>query len=226
MAAANAREVIDALRDQIRSLEGRPPPRASYVPSGWEAVDAVLPGRGFPRGALSELCGGRASGKTVVALATLASATSARGLAAFVDGRHELYPPAAAALGLDLDRLLVVRPARAPGQARVALWAAEALLASGAFEAVAIDLPMDELIAGGGHGRASADAMLRRLRAAAEKGGAVALWLGSPDGVRVPSAVRLELASSPAGFQVRRAFPGAARGGDACAAVVAVHHAA
>jgi hypothetical protein len=188
----------------------------------------VLPGRGFPRAALSELVGGRASGKTAVALSTLAAATRDRGLSAFVDGCHELYPPAAAALGLDLDRLLVVRPmqGRAQCQVRAALWAAEALLASGAFEAVAIDLPVDGLAGRAPVHGARADAMTRRLRAAAEKGGAVGLWLGTPGGLRVPSAVRLELSRSDAGWQVRRAFARGAHDVDAGPAVVAVHHAA
>ncbi len=214
----HAREIqgaIEALREEIRRIERKPPPRPCFVSSGRPEVDALLPGGGFPRGALTELAGGPASGKTGLVLSALAAAMEAGGLAAFVDGRGELYPPAVLAFGVDLGRLLVVRSP--PGRAgegeglREALWAAEALLASGAFEAVAIDVPVD---------RESArvpwscnlDAMLRRLRAAAEQGGAVGIWLGPAGGARVPSAVRLELSACAAGARVRRAFARGAEG--------------
>jgi protein ImuA len=200
--------VLAQLRAEIRRIERRPARREGFVSSGLAAVDAALPGGGFPRGALAELAGGPASGKTAVALAVFA-ALAPGDLAAYVDGRGELYPPAAAARGVDLARLLVVRPVRdgpfdrlrtsgarparlaheaaAGDAARAGLWAAEALLASGAFAAVAVDVPVPRALRG-------ADAVARRLQAAAEKGGAVGLWLGAADGLRVPAAVRVELA--------------------------------
>ncbi len=189
--------VIEALREQIRHLEHRPPRGHRVLGSGRREVDAILPGGGFPRGALADLSGGPASGKTLLALSVLAEAQREQGLASFVDGRGELYPPAASVLGLDLARLLVVRapvaPVRPPRCGRVLelLWAAEALLASGAFAAVAIDVPLTETPAG------RAEAMLRRLQAAAEKGGAVGLWLEVPGrGCRVPAVLRLEITPS------------------------------
>ena len=206
--ANDAREIIEGLREEIRRIERRPPQRVCFVSSGRPEVDALLPGGGFPRGSLTELAGGPASGKTGLVLSALTAAMGTEGLAAFVDGRGELYPPAVLALGIDLSRLLVVRsaPARQEGEGvRNALWAAETLLASGAFEAVAIDVPI-ELARARARWAAHLDGMMRRLRAAAEKGGAVALWLGLPGGARVPSAVRLELSAGPAGVQVRRAF--------------------
>jgi protein ImuA len=178
--------VVTRLREEIRRLERRTARRGGVVASGLAEVDAVLPGGGFPRGALSELAGGRASGKTAVAL-SLFAALERHELAAYVDGRAELYPPAAAERGVDLARLLVVRPgAPAAPDARAALWAAEALLASGAFGAVAIDVPVGADIEG-------RDAVARRLQAAAERGGAVGLWLSAGSGLRVPAAVRVEL---------------------------------
>lgn len=208
--AANAREIIEGLQGEIDRIERRPSQRVRFASSGRPEVDALLPGGGFPRGALTELAGGHASGKTALALSALAAAMGQDGLAAFVDGRGELYPPAAAAFGVDLDRLLVVRPL-APGHedgegegVRRALWAAEALLSSGAFEAVAVDVPIEgtrDRMAG----TTCLAGMLRRLRAAAEKGGAMGVWLGVPGSARVPSAVRLELSTGAAGLQVRRA---------------------
>src|SRR3990172_7135703 len=184
------RETIDGLREEIRRIERRPPQRACFTSSGRPEIDALLPGGGFPRGALAELAGGPASGKTGVVLSALAHAMGTKGLAAFVDGRGELYPPAVTLFGVDLARLLVVRPLapeRGAGESvRYALWAAEALLASGAFEAVAMDVPVERVRAREQIERAhvsaldaaSLDRMFLRLRAAAEKGGGGALWLG------------------------------------------------
>ncbi len=203
MSAAASQRLIDELRERIRRIERRPARREGFLPSGRPEVDALLPGGGLPRGALAHLAGGPASGKTLLALSTLAAAAVEGGLTAFVDGRGELYPPAAEAVGLDLRRLLVVRPkgaspGAAPGargrrgeEALAGLWASEALLGSGAFAAVAGDVPLRGLAP------ARAEAMLRRLAAAAEKGGSVGLWLGAPaPGCRVPAAVRLELQPS------------------------------
>jgi protein ImuA len=208
--AATTREIIEGLRDEIRRIERRPPRRASFAASGRREIDALLPGGGFPRGALSEIAGGRASGKTAVALSTIAVAVGERGIAAFVDGRGELYPPAAAALGVDLERLLIVRPcARGGGDAaridgaRAALWAAEALLASGAFAAVALDLALPRAHL---RGAAALDAMLRRLRAAAERGGSVALSLAAEGDVHITGALRLELSRAGGVLRARRAL--------------------
>jgi protein ImuA len=183
--------VLAELRDAIRRIERRPSRREGLVACGRPEIDGVLPGGGFPRGALTELAGGPASGKCAIALALFA-ALGPEELFAWVDARGELYPPAAAALGVDLRRLLVVRPAAvaAPceADARAALWSAEALLGSGAFAAVAVDAPAARLARG-------ADAIAHRLQAAAEKGGAVGLWLAGPGAaVRVPAAVRLDVA--------------------------------
>lgn len=192
--------VIARLREEIRRIERSPARREGRVASGIAGVDAALPGGGFPRGALSELSGGPASGKTAVALA-LVAALGLEELAAWVDGRGELYPPAAAARGVDLARLLVVRPTAPRAERREAsgadlvragLWAAEALLASGAFAAVVVDLPAAARLPG-------ADAAARRLQAAAERGGAVGLWLSPGNGLRVPAAVRVEIAIEGSG---------------------------
>jgi protein ImuA len=192
--AGERHHLLARLREEIRRIEHRPGRRDGVVASGLPGVDSALPGGGFRRGAIAELCGGPASGKTAVALSVLC-ALPGEELFAWVDGRRELYPPAAAARGVDLARLLVVRPPLSPsGLAppsagppwRTALWAAEALLASGAFGAVAIDVALPRAVAG-------ADAIARRLQAAAERGGAVGLWL-SP-GLPIPAALRVDVST-------------------------------
>lgn len=210
--------VLTELREAIRRIERRPARRSGVAPSGLAGVDPALPGGGFPRGAISELAGGHASGKTAVALAVLA-ALGEKDVFAWVDGRGEIYPPAVAARGVDLGRLLIVRPGAAPftpsgshaapgpGEDRTlqaCLWAAEALLGSAAFAAVVMDVPLRR--AGRGW-----DAMARRLQAAAEKGGAVGLWLTSPRvAVRVPAALRLELRTEDGRVVGRRTMGGVA----------------
>lgn len=204
-ARAERNQVVARLREEIRRIERRPARRDGCVACGRADIDALLPDGGFRRGALTELAGGPASGKTAIALALIA-ALGPGDLAAYVDGREELYPPAAAALGVDLTRLLVVRPApRTVGEgperdpALVTLWAAEALLASGAFAVVAVDVPVARIVRG-------VDSAARRLQAAAEKGGAVGLWLAGrgATGLRVPAAVRLELSAEDGRIVGRR----------------------
>ncbi|MBI5066766.1 MAG: hypothetical protein HZB56_00895 [Deltaproteobacteria bacterium] len=210
---AGSRERIEELRERIRHIERRPPRRTAFEASGIEAVDGLLPGGGFPRGALSEIQGEPGSGKTALCLSTMARSMRSDGLAAFVDGRGELYPPAAAALGVDLARFLLVRPPAsitAQGIATV-LWSAEVLLGSGAFEVVALDLPLLRAVRPEGRAAVPPEVMVRRLVAAAEKGGAVGLWLSAREGegaggLRLPAAVRLEVRREPEGPRIRRIF--------------------
>jgi protein ImuA len=200
-------QLVARLREEIRRIERRPGRREGVVPCGVATVDAVLPGGGFVRGALAELAGGPASGKTAVAL-SLVAGLGEEELFAWIDGRGELYPPAVAARGVDLGRLLMIRPPAVPGGAtapggepawRAALWASEAVLASGAFAAVVMDVPLPPAVPG-------ADAVARRLQAAAEKGGGVGLWLaGVRGGLRLPGAVRIELATTGGRVSARRA---------------------
>jgi hypothetical protein len=203
--------LLARLRDEIKRIERRPARRQGQLACGLEVIDALLPG-GFPCGALSELRGGPSSGKTAVALSTMARLPGGA-LAAFVDGRGELYPPAAAALGVDLERLLIIRPPVGEEGFRLALWASEALLGSGAFAVVVIAGPRGRPFRG-------ADVALRRLTTAAEQGGAVGLWLSSPGAaLRPPALVRLELRSDRGRVVARRAEPGgAARAGGVHAA--------
>ncbi len=196
------RRILSELQESIRRIERRPARRGGGVPCGLADVDAAVP-EGFPRGAISELAGGPASGKTAVALSLLAG-LGPEELFAWVDSRGELYPPAAAARGVELGRLLIVRPASTAG-ATAALWAAEALLGSSAFAAVVIDVPVPRAERGW-------DAMARRLQAASERGGAVGLWLASPRAqARLPAALRLELEAEGEQVRARRRVGGIGR---------------
>ena len=98
------------------------------------ALDA-LQGGGLHRGSLVELFGARSSGRYSIGLAALGAATSAGEAAALVDCGDHLDPHAAVAAGVELTRLLWLRPSRL----KDALACAEMALAA-AFALVVLDL--------------------------------------------------------------------------------------
>jgi recombination protein RecA len=87
-----------------------PMPRIArpFAPTGIAAVDDLLEG-GLPVGAMTELVGPECSGRTTVALSFVAGITRADKVAAWIDVCDGLDPESAAAMGVDLSRLLWVR---------------------------------------------------------------------------------------------------------------------
>jgi len=105
------------IRDQVESaLANRFPsaltPRARLVrpvmPSGITALDDLIQG-GFPVGAMTELVGESCSGRMSVALSFLSRVTAAEKVCVWIDASNTFNPAAAAAVGVDLRRLLWVR---------------------------------------------------------------------------------------------------------------------
>lgn len=105
------------------------------LPSGIVRLDHLLDG-GLPHGYLSEIVGGPSSGRTALMHAVLASATQRGQLAAVIDAVDALDPPSLARAGVDLERVLWVRPSTARG----ALRCAELILSAGGFGLVAVDM--------------------------------------------------------------------------------------
>jgi recombination protein RecA len=105
------------------------------VPTGSIALDLALGVGGLPRGRVVEIYGPESSGKTTLALHVIAEAQKAGGTAAFVDVEHALDPTYAAALGVDLDNLLVSQP----DSGEQALEIAEMLVRSNAVDVVVVD---------------------------------------------------------------------------------------
>jgi len=105
------------------------------VPSGSIALDLALGVGGFPRGRIVEIYGPESSGKTTLALHAIAEAQKTGGTAAFIDVEHALDPNYAAALGVDLDNLLVSQP----DTGEQALEIAEMLTRSNAVDVIVID---------------------------------------------------------------------------------------
>src|SRR4029077_1985373 len=91
---------------ELREVAGR-----GAFPTAVPVLDRLLAG-GLPRGQLVELVGSRTSGRFSTLLAALAAATGVGEAAALVDLGDGLDPKVAAALGIDLERLLWTRPAR------------------------------------------------------------------------------------------------------------------
>lgn len=104
--------------------------------TGVPSLDAAL-GGGLPRGHLSEIVGGRSSGRTSVVCRALAAAAARDELVALVDICDRFDPESAAAVGLDLSRLLWIRET---GDATRALKAMNLVLQAGGFGLVVLDL--------------------------------------------------------------------------------------
>lgn len=160
-----------ALRTQVRSARelGRQAAeeelglRSAPLPTAIPAFDRLL-GGGLPRGQLVELAGALSSGRFSVCLAALAAATGAGEAAALVDLGDGLDPALAEAMGVDLSRLLWLRPR----SLKQALGAAEMVAGSG-FPLVVLELGNPPLRGG----RGLEAAWLRLARAARAQGSAL-----------------------------------------------------
>lgn len=127
-----------------RELGRRLEETSNVQPTGVVALDRLL-GGGVQRGQLIEIVGRPGSGRFSLALASLAAATTCGETAALIDLGDALDPQNAAALGVDLRRLLWVRPQHL----KQALHAAESIAGAG-FPLVVIDLGVPPVPGGRG----------------------------------------------------------------------------
>jgi recombination protein RecA len=105
------------------------------VSTGSLGLDIALGIGGLPRGRIVEIYGPESSGKTTLALHTVAEAQKAGGICAFVDAEHALDPVYARKLGVNLDDLLISQP----DTGEQALEIADTLVRSGAIDVLVID---------------------------------------------------------------------------------------
>ena len=142
--ASDKKKALDTALAQIEKTYGkgavmrlgaRPEMVVDAIPTGSLALDAALGIGGVPRGRIIEVYGPESSGKTTLALHILAEAQKRGGEVAFVDAEHALDPEYAAALGVDIDSMLVSQP----DTGEQALEIADALVRSGAVDAVVVD---------------------------------------------------------------------------------------
>ncbi|MCY3968097.1 MAG: recombinase RecA [bacterium] len=105
------------------------------IPTGALALDLALGVGGLPRGRVVEIYGPESSGKTTLALHSVAEAQRNGGICAFVDAEHALDPVYAKAIGVDVDELLISQP----DTGEQALEIADMLIRSGAIDVLVID---------------------------------------------------------------------------------------
>jgi len=159
----------------LRASEIVAPRRVAPLPTGIGRLEALLSG-GLPRGKLVEIVGGRSSGRLGIALSALAAATQAGENAAFVDLGDHFDPQETQAAGVELARMLWVRPKRL----KDAVLSTEVVLSAG-FPLVVADLGVPPA------GRRVPDASWVRLARSAE-GHSSALLLLTPYPVAGPAA--------------------------------------
>jgi len=105
------------------------------VSTGSLGLDIALGIGGLPRGRIVEIYGPESSGKTTLALHTIAEAQKKGGICAFIDAEHALDPIYARKLGVNIDDLLISQP----DAGEQALEIADTLVRSGAIDVLVVD---------------------------------------------------------------------------------------
>ncbi|HAK78380.1 MAG TPA: recombinase RecA [Runella sp.] len=105
------------------------------ISTGSVGLDLALGIGGLPRGRVVEIYGPESSGKTTLAMQTIAEAQKLGGLAAFIDAEHAFDRVYAQKLGIDTQNLLISQP----DNGEQALEIAEHLISSGAIDIIVID---------------------------------------------------------------------------------------
>jgi recombination protein RecA len=108
--------------------------KVETISSGAMTLDIAL-GGGLPKGRVIEIYGPESSGKTTLALHAISEIQRAGGVAAFVDAEHALDPTYSAAVGVDIDNLLVSQP----DSGEAALEIVDQLVRSAAVDIVVVD---------------------------------------------------------------------------------------
>ncbi|MFG1223736.1 recombinase RecA [Xanthobacter autotrophicus DSM 597] len=105
------------------------------IPTGSLGLDIALGIGGLPKGRVVEIYGPESSGKTTLALHTIAESQKRGGTCAFIDAEHALDPIYARKLGVNLDDLLISQP----DAGEQALEIADTLVRSGAVDVLVVD---------------------------------------------------------------------------------------
>ena len=105
------------------------------ISSGSLGLDIALGVGGLPKGRVVEIYGPESSGKTTLALHTVAEAQKKGGICAFIDAEHALDPVYARKLGVNVDELLISQP----DHGEQALEIADTLVRSGAVDVLVVD---------------------------------------------------------------------------------------
>ncbi len=132
--------------DAIMTLGEQPKTSVDAISSGSVGIDWALGIGGFPRGRIIEIFGPESSGKTTLALHTIAEAQKDGGVCAFIDAEHALDPEYAKRIGVKTSELLISQP----DTGEQALEIVEGLVRSGKIDVIVVDsvaalTPKDEI---------------------------------------------------------------------------------
>lgn len=105
------------------------------ISTGSLGLDVALGVGGLPRGRVVEIYGPESSGKTTIAIHTIAEAQKKGGICAIIDAEHAFDTSYARKLGVDVDSLIISQP----DYGEQALEIADRLISSGAVDVVVID---------------------------------------------------------------------------------------
>ncbi len=105
------------------------------ISTGSLGLDVALGVGGFPRGRIIEIYGPESSGKTTIAIHTIAEAQKKGGICAIIDAEHAFDASYARRLGVDVDNLIISQP----DYGEQALEIADRLISSGALDVVVVD---------------------------------------------------------------------------------------
>src|SRR6204780_3529012 len=105
------------------------------ISTGSIGLDVALGVGGLPRGRIVEIYGPESSGKTTVAIHTIAQAQKKGGICAIIDAEHAFDASYARKLGVDVDNLIISQP----DYGEQGLEIADRLISSGAVDVVVID---------------------------------------------------------------------------------------
>jgi len=138
-------KALDAALSQIERAFGKgsimrlgksdKPVEIETIPTGSLSLDIALGVGGLPRGRVVEIYGPESSGKTTLALHTVAEAQKRGGVCAFIDAEHALDPVYARKLGVNLEDLLISQP----DTGEQALEICDTLVRSGAVDVLVVD---------------------------------------------------------------------------------------
>jgi hypothetical protein len=159
----------------------------------WPELDQLLPDGGLPHAVVEITCSHAFyAGATRIAVAAVRAVhgRDPKSWCAWIDSDCTLFAPGLAQAGIDLGRLLVVRPAR-ESCARVTV----KVSSSGAFDVVVVELPPMRAPSG--------EKLVRKLALACEKHGTSIVLLTPPHADTWPVALRLEVARTEDGLDVR-----------------------
>lgn len=97
----------------LMKMGDKPDMDITVIPTGILPLDLALGVGGLPRGRVVELYGPESSGKSTLAMHVVAQAQMAGGTCVYIDAEHAMDPIYAAAIGVDVDELLISQPSDA-----------------------------------------------------------------------------------------------------------------